>query len=250
MSDVEGMPYGFIIDRRDALASYRTGGSLAAMVTTLQRKEGLVRVPVADEETGRRPFLVAFREHHQAVEELGFVIGPASDAQAQDPALIVPAIATALCLLLMKLAEKPLFAQSLFAEVALALRSAYGVTSGGVLVRRPAGGLYPWQSDRAVAFMDASLSSPFTTADVARACNMSANHFARAFRVTHGIPPRQWLLRRRVARAKEMLADARTTLTDVALSCGFAEQSHFTRVFTRIEGMPPGAWRRSGRAAP
>jgi AraC-like DNA-binding protein len=248
LNHIEGMPYGFIIDRRDALASYRTGGSLEAMLASLRLKQGLVGVPLAMDSGAGEPFLVAFREHHGAGEELGFVIFPTTPAGVDEGRLTVPVVAEKLCALLARLAVQPLFVPSLFAEVALALRSAYGADRSGTYVRRPAGGLYPWQTDRAIAFMDGNLSSPFTTADVARACNMSANHFARAFRVTHGMPPRQWLLHRRVARAKEMLGDARASLTDIALCCGFAEQSHFTRVFTRIEGMPPGAWRRNGRA--
>jgi transcriptional regulator GlxA family with amidase domain len=36
-----------------------------------------------------------------------------------------------------------------------------------------------------------------------------------------------------------------TPLADVALACGFADQSHFTRVFSAATGLPPGAWRRA-----
>jgi AraC-like DNA-binding protein len=42
-----------------------------------------------------------------------------------------------------------------------------------------------------------------------------------------------------------LLQTTELSLADIALACGFAEQSHFTRVFTRLVGMPPGAWRRA-----
>jgi methylphosphotriester-DNA--protein-cysteine methyltransferase len=67
----------------------------------------------------------------------------------------------------------------------------------------------------------------------------------RAFRRTLGVAPHNWLLARRVEAAKEKLRDGRLSLLDVALACGFADQSHLTRVFTRMVGISPGAWRRA-----
>jgi Helix-turn-helix domain len=45
--------------------------------------------------------------------------------------------------------------------------------------------------------------------------------------------------------AKEKLRDRRLSLSDVALACGFADQSHLTRVFTGVVGVNPGVWRRA-----
>jgi AraC family transcriptional regulator len=57
-----------------------------------------------------------------------------------------------------------------------------------------------------------------------------------------GAAPHNWLLTHRIEVAKDKLRDGRLSLSDVALACGFADQSHLTRVFTRI-------WRKSGRLA-
>jgi AraC family transcriptional regulator len=81
--------------------------------------------------------------------------------------------------------------------------------------------------------------------DVARECRLSVSHFSRAFRRTIGVAPHNWLLTHRIEVAKEKLRDHRLSLADVALVCGFADQSHFTRVFTRLAGVSPGAWRRA-----
>jgi AraC family transcriptional regulator len=53
-----------------------------------------------------------------------------------------------------------------------------------------------------------------------------------------------YLAERRVERAKLMMTFTREGLTDIALACGFADQSHFNRYFRRIVGMSPGIWRR------
>jgi hypothetical protein len=57
--------------------------------------------------------------------------------------------------------------------------------------------------------------------------------------------PHNWLLSYRIEVAKVKLRDGRSSLSEVALACGFADQSHLTRVFTRIVGISPGAWRRA-----
>jgi transcriptional regulator GlxA family with amidase domain len=62
-----------------------------------------------------------------------------------------------------------------------------------------------------------------------------------------GIPPYRWLTKMRVERAKELLKDPRCELAEIALHCGFVDQSHFTRVFSRSEGYSPGRWRRLHR---
>jgi hypothetical protein len=55
--------------------------------------------------------------------------------------------------------------------------------------------------------------------------------------------PHRWLLERRVDRAKELLRHS-SPIAEIALECGFSDQSHFTRVFTNLMGVPPGVWRR------
>jgi transcriptional regulator GlxA family with amidase domain len=93
--------------------------------------------------------------------------------------------------------------------------------------------------------MEERLDQSFPVSAVADACGLSVNHFSRAFRRSLGKPPHRWLLDRRIDRARELLRATAMSLADIALACGFAEQSHFTRVFTRTVGMPPGAWRRN-----
>lgn len=115
---------------------------------------------------------------------------------------------------------------------------------GGMRVRRRVPGqLALWQEKRAKERLEASLDGDVSLRTLAAECGLSRSHFSRAFRVTTGMAPYQWLLHRRIERAQDLLRNTRQTIAEVALSCGFADQSHFTRIFTRIVGASPDAWR-------
>jgi AraC family transcriptional regulator len=138
-------------------------------------------------------------------------------------------------------------ANRLFVDhVTLAVGVHVAQTYGGMRpVSHPVrGGLAPWQGRRAKEILSANLDGGVPLKEVARECRLSVSHFSRAFRRTMGVAPHHWLLTHRIEVAKEKLRDSRLSLSDVALACGFADQSHLTRVFTRIVGVSPGAWRR------
>ena len=120
-------------------------------------------------------------------------------------------------------------------------------TYGGVRSPRIAGGLNAWQGRAATEMIAAHLDGGITVEELAAVCGPSASRFAHAFRNSFGIAPYQWLQARRIDRAKTMLAGPAGPSVDVALACGFADQSHFGRVFRRAVGMTPGAFRRSLR---
>jgi AraC family transcriptional regulator len=107
------------------------------------------------------------------------------------------------------------------------------------------GRLAGWQERRARDLIEERLAGDISISWLAKQCGLSVSYFARAFKETVGVPPYQWMLERRVHRAKELMHDRQRTLSDVALSCGFADQSHFSRAFSRVAGVPPGVWRRS-----
>jgi AraC family transcriptional regulator len=109
------------------------------------------------------------------------------------------------------------------------------------------GGLSPRQLRRVLDFIIAHLHGDPTIAQLASECALSPGYFARAFRQTTGVTPHQWLVQKRVERARELLLGGRLSLVEIAISCGFADQSHFTRVFTRCEGNSPGRWRQMYR---
>lgn len=146
---------------------------------------------------------------------------------------------------------RPLEVSQLFTHhMMLALHAHHARTYGGMrdAERRRSGGLAPWQERRAKELISANLTRDQTMGEVAGECRLSTTHFARAFKVSTGLTPHGWMQARRVDRARDLLATD-LSLAEIALDCGFADQSHFTRVFNRIAGSPPGSWRRYRLAA-
>jgi AraC family transcriptional regulator len=139
-----------------------------------------------------------------------------------------------------------LFTDHIFSAAVLHLARTYGNLAPSVAL--PRGGLAPWQERRATELLMASLASDINLADLAASCGLSPRYFARAFRISMGLPPHKWLLQQRVARAKELLLHSSDSLGQVALACGFADQSHLTRVFSRAVGATPWAWRRARKS--
>jgi AraC family transcriptional regulator len=106
------------------------------------------------------------------------------------------------------------------------------------------GGLAVWQAKRTVAYIEANLASKLAIREMADLVALSKSHFSRAFKQTLESSPMAYVAMRRVERAKLMMASTGQRLTDVALACGFADQSHLNRCFRRIVGVSPGRWRR------
>jgi transcriptional regulator GlxA family with amidase domain len=109
------------------------------------------------------------------------------------------------------------------------------------------GRLAPWQERRAKELLADNLAGNVALEDLARECGLSIRHFTRAFRGSMGVSANTWLRNFKVEKAKALLVNSPRVLADIALDCGFADQSHFTRIFQRVAGVSPGAWRRLNR---
>jgi AraC family transcriptional regulator len=87
-----------------------------------------------------------------------------------------------------------------------------------------------------------------TLEQMAAVVHLSPFHFARQFKAATGLPPRQYVIARRVERAQHLLrANGELGLVDVALRVGFSDQSKFSFHFKRIVGVTPGQFRVSAR---
>ena len=104
--------------------------------------------------------------------------------------------------------------------------------------------LAPSQARIVSEFVDASLAQDLSIGDLANLTRMSASHFARHFRNTFEMPVHRYVLKRRIERAIRLLSLGNESIAQVALECGFANQSHFTEAFKRIIGTTPHRYRR------
>jgi AraC family transcriptional regulator len=104
-----------------------------------------------------------------------------------------------------------------------------------------------WRLKRAFDFIEGHLAEPITLAEIAAHAGLSRMYFAAQFRAATGLRPHEYLLRRRIERAQELLSLSCLTLVEVALSVGFQTQAHFTTVFKRFAGDTPHQWRRQHR---
>jgi len=146
--------------------------------------------------------------------------------------------------------RRPEEANQLFIDhMMLALTAHVAQAYGGL--RRGAGstrgGLAPWQVRQACERLEADLAGKLSLQQIAAEFELSVSHFSRAFRVSTGLPPHQWLLRQRVKAAKQLMTVRDLPLSEIAISAGFANQSHFTRVFSAVVGVSPGIWRREAQ---
>jgi AraC family transcriptional regulator len=101
-----------------------------------------------------------------------------------------------------------------------------------------------------VEYIEEHLDAGPSLEQMAAVARLSAYHFARQFRKATGLPPHQYVILRRVERAKQLLqAGTDLSLAEVAAHAGFSDQSQFSHHFKRIVGVTPGQFRMSARIA-
>lgn len=111
----------------------------------------------------------------------------------------------------------------------------------------PRGGLAPWQVRRIASHIETHLEAPMPVHTLAEIIDLSPSYFTRAFGVSFGCSPHRYVTERRIQRAQGLLLATGRPLTQIALECGFGDQSHFCRLFHAHVGQSPGAWRRARR---
>jgi AraC family transcriptional regulator len=99
----------------------------------------------------------------------------------------------------------------------------------------------------ALEYIETHLCEDVSLEAISGAANLSTFRFARGFRKALGQPPHQYVIGRRLERAKELLRSTEEEIGEVARRVGFASQSHFTAVFRRRCGVPPKRYRETCR---
>ncbi|MCP1373483.1 helix-turn-helix transcriptional regulator [Dyella lutea] len=110
----------------------------------------------------------------------------------------------------------------------------------------------PGPASRLVGLLATMTEHPeydWTAADMAARVGLSSSRLHAVFREELDTTPQAWLAERRIERARRWLADTSLPLAEIALACGYADQSAFTRAFGRAVGLPPAAYRRQAQAS-
>lgn len=98
------------------------------------------------------------------------------------------------------------------------------------------------------AFIDRHYDAPITLAQISQEAGFSPYHFIRLFRAAFRQTPHQYLVQRRIDRAKELLGTSDLSVSDICFAVGFESLGSFSTLFRREAGLSPGAYRRSARS--
>lgn len=110
--------------------------------------------------------------------------------------------------------------------------------------RKGRGGLTRWKLLRIQAEIDTRLGETISNRELADCVRLSRFHFARAFRQSTGMSPQKYVFRRRIEHAAHLMLSTDATICEIALECGFADQSHLSRRFSEVLGAAPRVWRK------
>jgi AraC family transcriptional regulator len=136
----------------------------------------------------------------------------------------------------------PLFAESICTAMVVRLLGCAGAPQARSAT------LAPHKAACVVDYVEAHLDRRLTLAELAALVDLSVPHFKALFRETLGIPVHQYVVQRRVERARALLAQGELSLSQVALEAGFSHQSHMAHWMTRLLGAAPRSFAKTAKS--
>jgi AraC family transcriptional regulator len=103
--------------------------------------------------------------------------------------------------------------------------------------------LSPGQVARIREYIRTNLARDIALTELADQLNLSPHYFSMLFKRALGVSPHHYVLRERIAQAQRLLAASRISISEVALSLGFSDQSHFSQAFRKMTGTTPKRYR-------
>jgi AraC family transcriptional regulator len=123
-------------------------------------------------------------------------------------------------------------------------------TNQAILATTVKNGLPPYKLQQVIDYMNQHLHQEIQLANLAKVANISPFYFCHSFKQSTGTSPYQYLIQRRVERAKQLLQHGEMTIAEIALECGFSNQSHFTKRFQQWTGLTPRVYRNQQKLIP
>ena len=99
------------------------------------------------------------------------------------------------------------------------------------------------------AFVDSHYDQPITLEHISGAAGFSPYHFIRLFHSAYRQTPHQYLMQRRIEKAKELLRATDLPIIEICYQVGFESLGSFSTLFRRVTGLPPSAYRARSSAA-
>ena len=138
--------------------------------------------------------------------------------------------------------------ERLYAESACEFLAHHMIHSYSTLSAPPprvSGGLPARRLKLILDYIEENLAQPIAMRQLGELAGISTRHFERAFRQSIGAPPHLYVLRKRVARAQNLLlGEHGLTIDEIAVRAGFSSSSHLSSIFRRQTGYTPTAFRR------
>jgi len=134
-----------------------------------------------------------------------------------------------------------LFGESLLCALAVHLQRSYAVIPSKNA--KPGNGLPRARLNRVIEYIDANLDQEIALTALAKIAGMSPHYFSELFKRSLHFSPYQYVLRRRIEHARQLLGQPSVSVLEAAVRSGFSDQSQFTRIFRRVVGVTPTGYR-------
>jgi AraC family transcriptional regulator len=135
-----------------------------------------------------------------------------------------------------------LYTDSLAVSVASRLVSTHSSVAQRAAAQN--GGLGGRRLKQTLAYIEDNLCEDLSLSSIASITGVSASHFKTLFRESAGVPLHQYVIQRRIERAKDLLMQDKLSIAEIALATGFSHQSHLARHMRRSVGLSPRAMKR------
>ena len=139
----------------------------------------------------------------------------------------------------------PLYGESLGLALAVHLLKRYSTLR--IPLPEPSDGLRAQKLQQVIDYINDNLAARVTLAEIAVVAGISPYYFARQFKLSTGLSPHQYVIQRRIERAKILLAENKLPIVEIADCVGCSSQSNFTALFHKYVGMTPKTYREQTR---
>lgn len=111
----------------------------------------------------------------------------------------------------------------------------------------PKEALNPYALRTVTERIEGGLSGTLRVEELAEVAGLSRSHFSRAFQASTGLSPQEYIIHRRLSRARDMLVETEESVAQIAAQTGFSSQAHLSTAFKKRLGLSPGRYREAFR---